>query len=152
MYVFHKFQTSSTTYKQIVVTNYEERSFNFKFNCCCSPLQLTERKSFSQFPSTAVVKMNPRWDPLVSAWKPRGLTSLFRRRFSQWLSSPIGVSSGGMKKIDCCNLLVFRGRFHLVRRYHQTFDSSETLPNIYRQRWLATQRSFCIIDLGLSGI
>ena len=99
--------------------------------CCCSLLQLTEGKSSSQFPSTAVVRMQPQWDSLVRGPLIRGLTALFHRRFFRDCPVPLGVSSGEMKtKIDCCNFLLFLGRFHLVWSYHQTGYSNETLPNV----------------------
>jgi len=59
---------------------------------CCSPLRLTEGKSSSQFPSTAVVRMKPRWDPLARGPHIRGLTALFQRRFFKDCPVPLGVS------------------------------------------------------------
>jgi len=65
--------------------------FYICFFCCCySPLQLTEGKSSSQFPSTAVVRMKPRWDPHVREPLIRGLTALFHRRFFTDSLVPLG--------------------------------------------------------------
>jgi len=87
------------------------------------------------------VLQNCRGENEDSARSPRITNTksktLFRMRFSG-IVLPTGISTGGMKtKIDSCNLLLFRERFHLKIKVTKKQAAALMKPYqiFYRQSW-----------------